>query len=435
MIDNKRVELVRGIGRWDLAALVVNGVVGAGIFGLPSRVFALTGPYSLIAFGVCGVLIFFVVVCFAEVASRFDRTGGPYLFARAAFGPLVGFEVGWLLCITRIAGLATICVLLVQYLTFFSPIFATNGGRSLTISGLIVGVTLIQLVGIRETAWTGNVFTIAKLFPILLFVGAGLFRVDWGRLDFSAPVEPRRFGMGLLILGFAFVGFETPVIAAGESRSPRRDFPFALIIGMSLVVLLYLLIQVVCVGTLPELASSEKPLADAARGFLGENGARLIAFGAVVSMLGTLNAAMLAATRLPFAMAENGQFPNFLGRVHPRFRTPHVSILLTGAVVLPLALTGAFSYVLTVAVLTRLAVYATTCAALPRLRRMAGQPSARFMVRGGTAVSIVALVCLAGMISGSSFREARDCVIAALVGLGLYYWVGKPRENSMAQDG
>lgn len=342
MTESKPVELVRGIGRWDLAAFVINGVVGAGIFGLPSRVFAIAGTYSLIAFVLCGGMIFFVVVCFAEVASRFDRSGGPYLFARSAFGPLVGFEVGWLLCITRVAGLATICALLVQYLTFFSPVFATGGGRSLTITGLVFGVPLVQLIGVRETAWTSNFFTIAKLLPIFLFVGIGLFYVDWGRLDFSAPFEPRRFGLGLLILGFAFVGFETPVIAAGESRSPRRDFPFALIVGMSLVVLLYLSIQVVCVGTLPELASSEKPLADAARGFLGENGARLIAFGAVVSMLGTLNAAMLAATRLPFAMAENGQLPSILGRIHPRFRTPHISILLTGAVVLPLALTGAF---------------------------------------------------------------------------------------------
>jgi amino acid transporter len=429
MIESKPFGLVRGIGRWDLAALVVNGVVGAGIFGLPSRVFALTGTYSLIAFALCGALIFFVVVCFAEVASRFDRTGGPYLYARTAFGPLIGFEVGWLLCITRIAGLATICALLVQYLTFFSPAFATSTGRALTIAGLVIGVTLVQTVGVRETAVTSNLFTIVKLLPILLFVAVGLFHVEPGRLAFSAPFEPREFGMGLLILGFAFVGFETPVIAAGESRSPRRDIPFALLIGMSLVVAVYLLIQVVCIGTLPGLAFSEKPLADAARGFLGENGAHLIAFGAVVSMLGTLNAAMLAASRLPFAMAENGQLPSFIGRIHPRFRTPYVSILLTGGAALPLTLTGAFSYVLTVTVLTRLAVYATTCAALPKLRRMTEAPPTRFAVRWGSAVSVAALVCLAGMILGSSFREARDSAIAAAIGVGVYYWCGKRRKK------
>src|SRR5881628_1020707 len=160
--------LIRGIRRWDLVAMVINGIIGAGIFGLPSKIFSLVGPYSLVAFLVCAAIVTLIILCFAEVGSRFEKTGGPYLYASEALGPVVGFEVGWLVWLTRVAAFAANCNLLVSYFGYFWPAATSGSWRAAVIVGIVVSLTIVNVTGVRNAALFGNIFTIGKLIPIVL---------------------------------------------------------------------------------------------------------------------------------------------------------------------------------------------------------------------------------------------------------------------------
>ncbi len=332
--------LVRGIRRWDLAAITVNGIIGAGIFGLPSKVFASIGVYSIFAFAACSLVVVIIVLCFAEVGSRFSDTGGPYLYAREAFGPVAGFEVGWLLWIARLTAFAANCNLLISYISFFVPSAGAGIGRAVIITAVVTLLSVVNIIGVRDAAIVSDFFTVGKLIPLLLFIAAGLFFIHPGNYSLGTAPKAGEFSASCLLLIYAFSGFEMAIIPAGEVRDPRRNLPFALLTAVGVVAVLYMLIQVVCIGTLPELATSERPLADSASRFLGSAGGAIISVGALVSIFGNLNVILLAGSRLPFAMAERNELPNFIGSVHRRFRTPHVSIVISGAVMLVMTLSG-----------------------------------------------------------------------------------------------
>ena len=295
--------LVRGIRKWDLVAFFINSVIGGGIFGLPSQAFALTGVYSIVAYLVCALLAALIVACFAELGSRFSATGGPYLFAREAFGGLVGFEVGWLLWLARLTACAALCNLFLDYLTYLWPEARSEPWRSLLITAIVGAITVVNVAGVRAAALLGDLFTIGKLAALLVFVAVGAFFVSPANYAAEAPPDYRSFSTAALLLMFAFSGFEIPMITAGETRDPRREVPVALFVALAVVLLFYVSIQIVCIGTLPGLAESKRPLADATRLFLGAGGAVFITVGALVSAIGTRNASMLAAPRLLFAMA------------------------------------------------------------------------------------------------------------------------------------
>ena len=413
-----RAGLLRGINRWDLVAVAINGIIGAGIFGLPSKVHALIGPYSLIAFAACALVVTLIVLCFAEVGSRYTETGGPYLYAREAFGPVAGFEVGWLMWLARLTAFAANCNLLVSYLGYFWP--GAGAWRAGVIVLVVAALTAVNVIGVRDAALVSNVSTVGKLLPIILFIAVGLFFID--PQNFSPTVQPGygSFSTSVLLLIYAFTGFEMAVIPAGEVRDPRRNLPFAILTAIGVVALLYILIQLVSIGTLPELAASERPLADASERFLGAAGAAIISAGALVSIAGNLNVLILAGSRLPFAMSERGELPRILSSTHKRFRTPHAAILLTCAVMLALTLWSTFTQAVTLSAIVRLLAYGATCAALPVLRRKSDAPPALFKAPFGLFVSGAALLLSAWLLSNSKLTEARDTAIAATLGLLIY---------------
>src|SRR5215510_1702996 len=361
--------LSRAIRKWDLVALLVNVTVGAGIFRLPSDVQGLVGNYSLAAFVVCAVIVGLIALCFAEVGSRFSGTGGPYLYATETFGHALGFTVGWLMWLTRLAGFATLAQVFVAYLGYFWPPVESGLPRVAITTALVVVLTVINIVGVRESARVGDIFTVSKLLPLVMFVAVGLFYVSPARFALPARPSVGALSGAVFMLVYVFSGFEAVLVNTGEIRQPQRVIPFALAVALSASVVLFLLIQVVCIGTLAELGRSERPLADASQSFLGAIGPAIISAAALVGILGTLNVVMLAFTRLPFAMAVQGQLPVLLARVNRQFRTPHVSILLSAVAVLLLAVQGTFIYALRFSLITRVIVYVITCAALPVLRR------------------------------------------------------------------
>src|SRR5215813_1526968 len=412
--------LVRGIRRWDLVAVTINGIIGAGIFGLPAKVYSLIGSYSLIAFIVCAAVVTLIILCFAEVGSRFEETGGPLVYAREAFGATVGFEVGWLSWLARLTAFAANCNLLVTYLGFFWSAATTPLPRATIITVIVVSLTVINFIGVRQTAIANDVFTIGKLVPMLIFIAVGLFFLSPPSYSFGPKPAFGAFSQSVLLLIYAFTGFEMAAIPAGEIQDPRKNLPRALLIATGVVATVYVLIQIVCIGTLPALASSGKPLADAAQNFMGTTGAAIISIGAIVSIAGNLNILVLSGSRLTFAFGENQQLPSFLAVIHRRFYTPYISIFLTAALMLVLTLKSSFVAAVTISAIARLVTYAVTCAALPILRRRIEAPKALFHTPGGTIIAIASLIIAAWLLIHSTWNEAIAAVVAAAIGLVIH---------------
>jgi APA family basic amino acid/polyamine antiporter len=418
-------HLVRGIRRWDFVALIVNITIGAGILGLPAKLYALAGTYSLGAYLTSAAIVTGIILCFAEVSSRFNGAGGPYLYARVAFGPLVGFEVGWLLWLSRLASFAALCNLFVDYAAYFWPALGAGLGRAALMAGLVAGLTALNLVGVRLASLVNNLFTVSKLILLTLFVAVGLFFVKWSAFSWAAPPTLPHFSSAVLLLIFTFSGFDVAAIPAGEIEQPQRNVPFALFTAIATVAVLFVLVQVVCIGTLPGLATAERPLAQAAQQFLGPAGGGLVAAAAMLTALGTLNALMLTGPRLLFALAEQGQIPAVFGATHPRFRTPWVALLVSAGLKLALAISGTFIYALTLSTIIRLLYFALTCAALPVLRRQYPAQPAPFRVGGGPAVAALCVGLCGWLLLSSTGTEARDVALAAVAGLGLYFLFNK----------
>jgi amino acid transporter len=410
-------------------AVAINAIIGAGIFGLPSRVFAVVGTYSLIAFVVCAIVVALIILCYAEVGSRFNETGGPYLYARAAFGTAAGFEVGWLMWLARLTAFAANCNLLIDYLGFFWSPATEHYWREAIIIAVVGALALINILGVRDAARVTNVFTIGKLIPIILFIGVGMFFLNSQSYSFGPRPAYGAFSSSVLILIYAFSGFEMAAIPAGEVRDPQRDLPLALITAIAVVALLYISIQVICIGALPGLATSQKPLADASAIFLGRAGGAIISAGVVVSIIGNLNVIILAGSRLPFAMSERGELPRIISATHRRFCTPHVAILVTSALALVLTLWSTFSKQVNLSVIARLISYSVTCAALLVFRRKQETPRAMFKAPAGVAVAIAALLLSIWLLSNSNWLDIRDSIIAAAAGLVIYFAHLRVRAN------
>ena len=411
---------MRCVRRWDVVALMINCIIGAGIFGLPSQIHALSGMYSLFAFGICGLVVALVAICYAEVSSRFSETGGPYLYTRKAFGPVIGFQIGWVTWLARLCSMAFVCNVLVSYLSYFWTPAGSGLWRAVLMTSVVASLTIINILGVSKAAVASDILSVAKLIPLLLFVGAGLIFINPQNYSIAGPPALGSFSLAVSQLFVAFTGFELGSIAAGEVRDPQRNMPFGILTALGLVVLLYMLIQVVCIGTLPNLAASEKPLSDASSLFLGAAGASIITLGALISCTGTLNAILLGGSRLPFAMAEQNQLPGILSSTDQHFRTPSASILLTALIGLVLAVSGTFVYAITLAAISKLLTSIATCAALPVLRRQSGGRAATFKAPAGIVLSFVAVGVCIWLLGNSGWRELRDVGIAIGIGLLLH---------------
>jgi APA family basic amino acid/polyamine antiporter len=423
-VEPERARLLRVLGRWDLTAIGVNQVIGGAIFAVPAVLAAQTGAWSpWLVFGV-GLASILIAITFAEVASRFDATGGPYLFARTAFGRFVGFEVGWMAWITRVASLASVVNVLVLSLGFYWPALTSGSARTAVILLTVGLVTAINVRGIRQSSIAMNLFTIGKLTPLVLFVVVGLWFVEPSRLMPAAGVPFSQLSAAALLLIFAFGGYENVPIPAGESRDPRRSMPFALVGTLVIVTAVFAAVQVVALGTFPDLASSTAPLADAAATFMGPGGAAMLTAGAVVSIAGNNLGGAVAGSRILYALAEQGDVPAMFASVHRRYRTPVTSIMTTAVVTLVLALSGTFIFLAEVSAVSRLVGYVTTCAAALRLRHErfenVVQP-ATFVAPFGSLIPWAAIAIGMLILAGATRANLLAGAIALIVGTMLYF--------------
>jgi amino acid transporter len=411
----------RAIGLGALLALAVNGVIGSAIFALPAQVARLFGGAAPVSYVGAAVVTLTIVLCFAELGSRFEREGGPYLYAREAFGPFIGFQTGWLFALSRLASVAAISNASAAYAGHLVPWLATPPGRMLYISLTLLALTLLNVRGVREGALAVVLLAIGKLLPLGLFVVVGLYAVP--STEGGPVILPslESAGEAALLLVFAFGGFETASIPTEEMVSPRRHLPVALVASLVVTTVVYASIQLVAQRAVADLAQSPAPLATAAAVFLGAPGALLITLGAVVSTLGTTSGNLLVAPRLLHALATHGQLPRALGRLHPRFHTPHVALILFAGCAWALALSSNFGVLAAASSMGRLLVYATSCAAVLVLRREPAANAERvFTVPGGVAVpGLAASLCLL-LLAGCTRPQLLSTATAVGVGALLY---------------
>ena len=364
--------LVRTIGRWSLTALMVNSIIGVSIFKLPAdlaRNLSGWSPLSCVAAG-AGILV--IAGCIAEVSSRYEETGGLYLYARDALGRFAGLLVAWMTWLTRIAAPAAAANLVWTYSAQFFRRLESGPGKFLFLFVLIGHLALFNYFGVRTGKNLSNFFTAVKVGFLLVFVLAGCWAIVAQpelRVPLALPgVSAKTWFETMLLLVYAYGGFEGALFVGGESTNPKRDTPIALLLALGVVCLIYTGVQFVTIATLPDAGMSARPLADAAQRFLGSPGAAAIAMAAVISGYGYLSANVLHAPRITYALAEQGDFPAFLGVVHSKYRTPYVSILIYAGLVFLFALIGDFQWNALLSAASRLSVYGAMALAVPILR-------------------------------------------------------------------
>jgi basic amino acid/polyamine antiporter, APA family len=413
--------LVRTLGRWSLTGLMVNSIIGGGIFALPSLLAAKLGGLSPLSCLGAGAGILIIAGCIVEVSSRYEETGGLYLYARDALGRFTGLLVAWLTWLTRIAAPAAVADLFCTYLAQFFPIVGTRGAQLIVLFVLLGHLAFFNYLGVEAGKNVSNFFTTAKVGFLLFFILAGvaalLFKPEV-RVPLSVPaLSARSWFDAILLLVYGYGGFEGALIVGGESTNPRRDTPFALLLALAAVTVIYTAVQYVTVATLPGAAASARPLSDAAQRFGGPTAAALMALAALVSAYGYLSANLLHSSRITYAMAERGDFPAFLAAIHPKHRTPHFSILLYAVLVFVLAALGNFQWNAVLSAVSRLAIYGAMAVAVLALRRR-GKEKAQFLLPvphlfAGLAL-LFSVVLMTQMGSGEFYVVGTTCAIALL---------------------
>ena len=425
-----RKQLTRGITAAGAMLLVLNSVIGAGIFQLPAAVYPEAGIWSPWLFLVIGVLVITIVLTFAELASYFKNSGGPVLYTTTAFGPLMGFSTGWILFISRMTAFAANTTVMALYLGDVVPWFADGIGRSILIVAVCGALTYANFVGVRAGVRAMAVITFFKLVPLALMILLGLQYVSGSTLIPSAAPVFENIGGTTLLLIYAFVGFEGATIISGETKNPTATLPRALVNTTLMIGVIYFLIVLTYISVVPEATDGSATLVDVGERLMGPAGLVLMTLGAFFSIGGNLSSIMLAIPRLPFAMAEERLLPSWFGHVHEKYGTPSNSILVLGGLGLVFALSGSFAWLAAASSLTRLISYVLCISALPVIRKKATEEELAdaYRLKGGYTIPVLALVLCLWI--GAQANARSWIVTGGLLAVGLVlYALAADRRN------
>jgi len=408
--------------------LVVNGLIGAGIFGLPGGAATLAGEYSVLVYAFCALLILPIILCFAELGSYFRGTGGPIRYGTLAFGPFVGFQGGWLYYVARLISFSANTVLLTDSIAYFISGASTGTGRIISLAVICLGLSVINVLGSIQSIRSMTLFTVIK-FAVLILLPLGGFIILGSAVipSFVSPIPPsENLGAATLLLIYAFIGFEGVAIPAGEAKRPERDIPLGLLLGLAVVAVLYMVIQLVSQAAVPNLVNSKTPLLDVSASLFGPVGAIVLMVGVAASVLANLLSSMFSATRVTYALSLEKSLPSWFGEVHSRYLTPANSVVFFGLAAFLLAVFGSFTVLAAMTVLSRLFLYGMSCAAIPKLRSQF-RGEGRFILKGGYTIPVLGIGACLWLMLQVSFQSV--WLTAIFVGIGsLLYWVGK-RQN------
>jgi amino acid transporter len=401
-------QLIRAIGIPGLTANIVNSTIGAGIFVLPALVAKGLGPAAPLAFLCCAIAMVLFVTCFAIAGSRVSLTGGLYAYVEVAFGRYVGFLAGVLYGITALGAVAGVVNVLVNSIAIVVPFLGNPVMRivvMLVVYGSLVG---INVRGVRGGAGAVTVVTFAKLLPLLLFIGAGIFFIHPANIGWSAWPSSKSLGDAVILLIFAFVGIEVALIPSGEVKNPARTVPRAAYLALVLTTIIYITIQLVAQGTLgSDLANyKDAPLAEAAAKSLGNIGRTILLAGATISAFGFVTSDILSSPRMIFAFGRDGALPAWFAHVHPRYRSPDVAIITYAVLAFGLSVSGTFEQLAVLSNVAVLLMYLLCCAAcwylVQRDTHADGQP---FNFPGMKIVPALAIIAIIWILAHATLWE------------------------------
>ncbi len=416
---------MRAVGVFGLAASIFNVTVGGGIFRLPSGAAAAAGTAAPFVYLICAAVIGCVVLCFAEAGSRVPLTGGPYAYVEAVFGRYIGFMAGvllWMIGTTAVAGVAS------AFAEGLGTLIGTPSLRNPIIITAFVGLALVNIRGVQQGTRLIVVLSVAKLLPLLVFVGVGAFFIQPANLVIEHLPAPASLARAAIILIFAFSGCESALVPSGEVKDPARTVPRALAIAMIGVTVLYLAVHLVAAGLLGERLATVKtaPLAFAAEQFLGTPGRLLLLIGATISMFGYVSGMTLAAPRALWKFAQDGLLPRIIGAIHPSYRTPHIAIVVQTTLVAFLAIFNSFEQLAVISNLAALLLYAGCAAATLILRKRGIREAGTipFSVPGGPVIPVVT-VLLIGWLLTSITPEEWTVLGATLAVASLFFVIAR----------
>ena len=401
----------RRLGLFDVLCIGVNATVGSGVFTLPDDMAREMGGFSPLAYLFCALLLLPVALCFAELSGRFEETGGAYVYARAAFGPRVGYLLGWFCWTATFVSWAANTTLLIALL----GIDPYPAGKLLC-AAAILGLGAINYFGIKPGAWTVNVVVIGKLAAIACFLAVAFFSFDPSRFGGALPHGAAGVGQGIYLALFPLQGFEVAPVAAGETKNPRRNVPLATMGTLLFSAILFIIVQAALVGAYPNLATeSQQPLTDAAR-HLGRTIGILVFVGSMISMGGFNAGSALGSPRYAQAIAAHGLLPAPLARVHPRWSTPHIAIVSTTLLATVLAIFFDYRQLVGMSNITVVIQYLFTCLAVPFIRRKQPGKSTGWIIPGGPVVPVLGALGSLVLLRGASLDEVVFALAALVVG-------------------
>src|SRR5947207_8839547 len=401
-------QLVRGIGIPALTANIVSSTIGAGIFVIPAAVARGLGPAAPLAFIVCAVAMVLFVTCFAIAGSRVSITGGLYAYVEVAFGRYVGFLAGMLYFLTALGAVAGVVNVLANSVALVVPFLGTPVMRIVVMAIVYGALVSINIRGVREGAGAVTVITFAKLLPLLLFIGVGIFFIHAPNLALSGWPSSKSLGDAVILLIFAFVGIEVALIPGGEIKNPARTVPRSAYLALVVTTIIYLMIQLVAQGTLgADLGNHpQAPIAESAAEFLGNLGHIVLLAGASISAFGFVTSDILSSPRMIFAFGRDGALPQFFTHVHPRYRSPDVAIVTYAALAFALSISGTFEKLAVLSNVAVLLMYLLCCAAcwvlVQRSVRSDGKP---FNFPGMKIVPALAIVAIIWILAHATARE------------------------------
>jgi amino acid transporter len=418
-------QLIRGIGVPALTANIVSSTIGAGIFVIPATVAGGLGSAAPLAFVCCAIAMVLFVTCFAIAGSRVSLTGGLYAYVEVAFGRYVGFLAGMLYFLTALGAVAGVVNVLANSIALVVPVL---GGPIMRIIVMLVvygSLVLINIRGVREGAGAVTVITVAKLLPLLLFIGAGIFFIHAPNLSWGGWPGSRSLGDAVVLLMFAFVGIEVALIPSGEVKNPARTVPRSAYLALMVTTIIYILIQIVAQGTLGADLSNypDAPLAESAAKFLGNLGRIVLLAGATISAFGFVTSDILSSPRMIFAFGRDGALPEFFAHVHPRFRSPDVAIITYAALAFALSVSGTFERLAVLSNVAVLLMYMLCCAScwvlLQRDVRSDGEP---FNFPGMKIVPALAIAAIIWILAHATMWEfAVNGIVLAIA--SVFYFI------------
>ena len=390
-------------GLWSIVLLGINSIIGTGIFLLPNRAYALMGPSSLLILLFDAFLAGCLALCFAEVAGFFSRNGGPYLYAKAAFGDFVGYEVGVLKLVVTIIAWAAMAVGFATALGAAFPFFAGDTMKNLIAAVLIGGLTIMNIAGVKISKILNNLMTISKLVPLCVFIAVGLFFVNGSNFTPFVPTHMAdgAFANAAITMFFAYTGFEAIAVAAEDFKDPKKDLPRGIILTMIIVTIIYMLVVGISIGILgPDLAVDKAPIQTAFGRAVGPVGAYFILLGTLFSMGGINLAESFIAPRACTSLAEDGMLPAFLNR-RTSWGTPWASSVVVAILSILLAWSGRFTTLAAISAVSRFTQYLPTVLSVIVFRRKWKDRERTYKIPGGIFVPVVAFLTSLWMLSNA----------------------------------